>query len=293
MNKPDYKGYAAALAGPAIWGLMPLLYHMLAQFPALEVVVQRSLWSFILLALYFYASGQAGWMRPYFKPNKEAALVFLGAVMIGINWLVFVYAVMEGRVVEASFGYFIYPLVAVGTGVLFLKEKLDKRSRIALGLSACGVIIKGISIGMVPDVSLALAVSFALYALIRKQVKIDALKGLYVETVWLMPLVILYLLFNSIGGAALFLGGGLYGLFLSFICGVITIVPLALFLRGNKTLPLSLTGFIFYINPTMQLMVGTLLLGEAFSTIDLLAFGLIWCGLIVQFARNPRHLTAR
>ena len=293
MKKPDYVGYGAALAGPAIWGLMPLLYHFLAAFPALEVVVQRSLWSFILLAFYFWLRGTRGWMRPYFKLNKEAMLVLTGAVMIGVNWLVFVYAVMAGRVVEASFGYFIYPLVAVGVGVLFLKERLDKRSIIALSLSFCGVIIKGVSIGMVPDVSLALAVSFALYALIRKQVKIDALKGLYIETIWLMPLVLIYLLVASAGGAALFLGGGLYGLFLSFICGVITIVPLALFLRGNKTLPLSLTGFIFYINPTMQLMVGTLLLGEAFSATDLIAFGLIWIGLMVQFARHPRHLTAR
>ena len=293
MKKPDYIGYGAALAGPAIWGLMPLLYHMLAAFPAIEVVVQRSLWSFILLAVYFSWRGARGWMRPYFRANKEAMLVLMGALMIGVNWLVFVYAVMAGRVVEASFGYFIYPLVAVGVGVLFLKEKLDRRSVIALGLSFCGVIIKGVSIGMVPDVSLALAVSFALYALIRKQVKIDALKGLYVETIWLMPLVIIYLLFASAGGAALFLGGGFYGLFLSFFCGVITIVPLALFLRGNKTLPLSLTGFIFYINPTMQLMVGTLWLGEGFTSTDLIAFGLIWSGLLVQFARHPRHLTAR
>ena len=293
MKKPDYIGYGAALTGPAIWGLMPLLYHFLSAFPALEVVVQRSLWSFILLALYFWWRGMRGWLKPYFSMNKEALLVLLGAVMIGVNWLVFVYAVMAGRVVEASFGYFIYPLVAVGVGVLFLKEKLDKRSVVALSLSFCGVLVKGVSIGKVPDVSLALAVSFALYALIRKQVKIDALKGLYVETIWLMPLVILYLLLASAGGAALFLGGGFYGLFLSFICGVITIVPLALFLRGNKTLPLSLTGFIFYINPTMQLMVGTLLLGEAFAMPDLLAFGLIWSGLIIQFARHPRHLTAR
>ena len=293
MAKPDPVGVLSALLGPALWGLMPLFYISLAEFSAFDVVVQRTLWSAILLGGFLAMRGRLALLKGYFRPGRQMALILAGSVLIAINWFVFIYAVHSGQVVEASFGYFIYPLLAVGFGVVLLSEKLDRRAQIALGLSAVGAVMKGISVGAIPDISLILAGSFAAYAVIRKQLAIDALDGLLCEVIWLLPIVFAALIWQILQGEPLFLGGGAIGVLLSISCGLATFIPLAFFLRGNKTLPLSLTGFLFYINPSLQLLVGVMLLSEPFQIIDGLAFGLIWLGLIIQFARGHKPVSPR
>ena len=287
MSKPDRFGYLAAFLGPALWGILPIFYTLLEGFNAVEIVVQRSLWAFLLMLIFYLMRGRMAEILALFKPNRQFVLMLLGTVMIAINWTTFVYAVGEVRVVEASFGYFVYPLLAVGASVLFLGERLDRRGQIALILSAIGVVIKGWSIGAVPDISLILAVSFALYAVLRKQIAISSLDGFFVETILLVPFVLLFLSWQVGQGRPLFFDGGMVGFVLAISCGIITTVPLVLFLRGNKALPLSLAAFIFYVNPSLQLMCGVLFFDEAFALKDLAAFGCIWAGLIVQFARRP------
>ena len=287
MTKPDRFGYLAAFLGPALWGVLPVFYTLLEGYNAVEIVVQRALWAFLLLALYYGITGRLAILARCFVPSKQLALLLIGTIMIAINWTAFVYAVGEARVVEASFGYFVYPLIAVGASMLFLGERLDKRAVIALVLSAIGVLIKGWSLGTVPDISLILAVSFALYAVVRKRIAIESLDGFFCETILLMPFVIAFLGWHVSGGGALFFDGQIIGFALAISCGVITTVPLVLFLRGNKALPLSLAAFIFYVNPTLQLLCGIVFFEEGFSTKDLLAFGCIWLGLIIQFVRRP------
>ena len=288
MHKPDRFGMVAAFLGPALWGLFPIFYVLLEAYSAVEIVVQRSLWSFVLLFIFFVITRRLGKLASLFELPRQMLLLFLGTALIAINWTVFVYAVGATRVVEASFGYFVYPLFAVAGSVFILKERLDWRGKIALGLSLIGVAIKGWSLGFVPDISLALAVSFALYAIVRKQMIASALDGFFAETVLLLPLAVLYLALHNAAGGHLFFDGEITGFLLAVACGVITIVPLVLFLRGNKALPLSVAAFIFYINPTLQLFCGLWFFGEAFATKDLLAFGCIWAGLIVQFARHQQ-----
>ena len=287
MSKPDRFGYLVAFLGPALWGILPIFYTLLEGFNAVEIVVQRSLWAFLLMLIVYVMGGRMAEILALFKPNRQFVLMLLGTVMIAINWTTFVYAVGEVRVVEASFGYFVYPLLAVGASVLFLGERLDRRGQIALILSAIGVVIKGWSIGAVPDISLILAVSFALYAVLRKQIAISSLDGFFVETILLVPFVLLFLSWQVGQGRPLFFDGGMVGFVLAISCGIITTVPLVLFLRGNKALPLSLAAFIFYVNPSLQLLCGVLFFDEAFALKDLAAFGCIWAGLIVQFARRP------
>ena len=289
MGKPDRFGMLAAFLGPALWGLFPLFYVLLDAYSAIEIVVQRALWSFLLLIGFYVIAGRLGRLSVFFETSRQLSLLVLGTAMIAINWTVFVYAVGEARVVEASFGYFVYPLFAVAGSVLFLKERLDWRGKLALGLSFVGVAIKGWSLGFVPDISLALAVSFAFYAVIRKQMKASALDGFFAETVLLLPLVVLYLALHKAAGGYLFFDGQLRGFGLAVACGVITIVPLVLFLRGNKALPLSVAAFIFYVNPSLQLLCGLWFFEEVFATKDALAFGCIWAGLLVQFARPQRR----
>ena len=287
MSKPDRFGYLAAFLGPALWGILPIFYTLLEGFNAVEIVVQRSLWAFLLMFIFYLMRGRMAEILALFKLNRQFVLMLLGTAMIAINWTTFVYAVGEVRVVEASFGYFVYPLLAVGASVLFLGERLDRRGQIALVLSAIGVVIKGWSIGAVPDISLILAVSFALYAVLRKQIAISSLDGFFVETILLVPIVLLFLSWQVGQGRPLFFDGGMVGFVLAISCGIITTVPLVLFLRGNKALPLSLAAFIFYVNPSLQLLCGVLFFDEAFALKDLAAFGCIWAGLIVQFARRP------
>ncbi len=287
MSKPDRFGYLAAFLGPALWGILPIFYVLLEGYSAVEIVVQRSLWAFLLMMVVYGLSGKLGRIFALFRPSRQLIYMLIGTVMIAVNWTTFVYAVGEVRVVEASFGYFVYPLIAVGASVIFLGERLDRRGVIALILSAIGVAIKGWSIGAVPDITLILAGSFALYAVVRKQIAISALDGFFCETIILLPLVMCFLGWHVGQGGALFFDGEIRGFALAVACGVITTVPLVLFLRGNEALPLSMAAFIFYVNPTLQLLCGVLFFGEDFSTKDLLAFGCIWAGLIVQFVRRP------
>ena len=287
MSKPDRFGVFAAFLGPALWGILPIFYILLDGFNAVEIVVQRSLWAFLLMLIFYVMRARLGEILACFQPNKQFIYMLVGTAMIAINWTTFVYAVGQARVVEASFGYFVYPLLAVAASVLFLGERLDRRGVLALLLSAVGVVIKGWSLGAVPDISLILAVSFALYAVVRKQIAISSLDGFFIETLLLLPFVLLFLSWQVGQGRPLFFDGGVAGFMLAISCGVITTVPLVLFLRGNKALPLSLAAFIFYVNPTLQLLCGILFFDEAFRLKDFAAFGFIWAGLIVQFVRRP------
>jgi len=287
-SKRDNFGYLAAFLGPAMWGLLPLFYLLLDGYSAIEIVAQRSLWAFILLFVFYAVTGYWRRLVRLFSYPSHVGLMICAAVLIAINWTVFVYAVGVNRVVEASFGYFIYPLFAVAASVLLLGERLDRRGQIALGLSVIGVSIKGSSLGYVPDISLALAVSFALYAVVRKYISVDSLDGFFAETILLLPVAVAYLALQVAYGGYLFFDGEVKGFILAVACGVITTVPLFLFLRGNKAMPLSMAALIFYVNPSLQLFCGVVFFGEEFSTKDLMAFGCIWAGLLVQFARGVR-----
>ena len=287
-SKRDNFGYLAAFLGPAMWGLLPLFYLLLDGYSAIEIVAQRSLWAFILLFVFYAVTGYWRRLVRLFSYPSHVGLMICAAVLIAINWTVFVYAVGVNRVVEASFGYFIYPLFAVAASVLLLGERLDRRGQIALGLSIIGVSIKGSSLGYVPDISLALAVSFALYAVVRKYISVDSLDGFFAETILLLPVAVAYLAVQVAYGGYLFFDGEVKGFILAVACGVITTVPLFLFLRGNKAMPLSMAALIFYVNPSLQLFCGVVFFGEEFSTKDLMAFGCIWAGLLVQFARGVR-----
>ena len=288
ISKRDNFGYLAAFLGPAMWGLLPLFYLLLDGYSAIEIVAQRSLWAFILLFVFYAVTGYWRRLVRLFSYPSHVGLMICAAVLIAINWTVFVYAVGVNRVVEASFGYFIYPLFAVAASVLLLGERLDRRGQIALGLSVIGVSIKGSSLGYVPDISLALAVSFALYAVVRKYISVDSLDGFFAETILLLPVAVAYLAVQVAYGGYLFFDGEVKGFILAVACGVITTVPLFLFLRGNKAMPLSMAALIFYVNPSLQLFCGVVFFGEEFSTKDLMAFGCIWAGLLVQFARGVR-----
>ena len=207
----------------------------------------------------------------------------VSSVLVTINWLVFVYAVQTRQVLDGALGYFIYPLFALVLGMVFLHERLDRWGWLAVAIVAAGVAVKAVTIGGVPWIAVTLAVSFGLYGVVRKRMGVDVVIGMFVETMFLVPLCVGYLWWMQANGSVIFFGGGAANVALALSAGVITVVPLILYHAGNRALPLGTASLLFYINPTTQLMIGVFHFGVAFSLREALVFGLIWTGLAVYF----------
>ena len=283
-------GIIFAVSAGILWGFVPVYIHFLGDVDPFEVVAHRSLWSLVLLVGLVLWRRQMKLARQIFCDKKLLASLAISALFLLANWTVYVYAVQSGHVVSAALGYFIYPICSVLLGIVVLGEQLDRWAWLALGCVACGVLAKSVLIAGVPWIALLVAGSFALYAVTRKRLNIDPILGLLVETLLLLPATIGFFGWLVWSGQSLFFGGGALFVVLALFVGVLTVVPLILFHAGNRLLNMTMSSLLFYSNPTTQLLFATLLLGEAFSVQDLLAFGPIWLGIAFYFASRPRSM---
>jgi chloramphenicol-sensitive protein RarD len=271
-------GVAAVLAAYLTWGLFGLYFKTLAAVPAPEVLAHRILGSLVVALPALILSGQMGEAMAVLRSWRRLRPLVASALAIAVNWGVFIFAVAGGRALEASMGYFLFPLVSILLGRILLGERLSRRQGVALGLVALGVgwlVARG---GSVPWVALILASSFGLYGLLRKITPVSALAGLFVEAVVLAPFAALYLALIG-GGVAPGLGASVL-VPLAF-AGPLTAGPLILFAFGARRLRLSTLGVMMYINPTVQMLVAVLALGESFDAAHGVAFAAIWAGLAV------------
>ena len=282
MNKISY-GYASATSGALIWGMAPLYYRLLNEFPLMEVVAQRAFWSCILFMVVFIIQNRLSELRQALNSFKNISLFIICSALIGTNWLLFIFALNYGQLMQSALGYYIFPLLTAAMGYYFLGERLDKLTKIALLFALAAVLLKGTSLSNFPWIAISMATTFALYAIIRKQLPVKSDTGTLIETIMLAPIAMIYFGWQAQNGAVLFFGADLMGLMLAVFCGLFTIIPLYLFHNGNKMLPLSIAGLIFYLNPTSQLII-SIMLGEPFSFIDISVFVLIWTGLLIQFS---------
>ena len=282
MNKISY-GYASATSGALIWGMAPLYYRLLNEFPLMEVVAQRAFWSCILFMVVFIIQNRLSELRQALNSFKNISLFIICSALIGTNWLLFIYALNYGQLMQSALGYYIFPLLTAAMGYYFLGERLDKLTKIALLFALAAVLLKGTSLSNFPWIAISMATTFALYAIIRKQLPVKSDTGTLIETIMLAPIAMIYFGWQAQNGAVLFFGADLMGLMLAVFCGLFTIIPLYLFHNGNKMLPLAIAGLIFYLNPTSQLII-SIMLGEPFSFIDISVFVLIWTGLLIQFS---------
>lgn len=281
MANQQHLGLLYGLSAYFIWGLFPWYFHFLTHVEPLQVLMQRIIWSFLLVASIslLLVRGQAVWAA-----LRSAAVIrglLLSSLLIAANWLIFIWAVGQGRVIESSLGYFLTPLVSVLLAGLFLHEKLDAYRITACVLAVLGVLWLVVHLGSLPWVSLSLAASFGLYGLVRKQVTVDSLTGLLVETGLLLPLAISYWLWLETQGTSQFLSAGSHTTFLLVFSGAVTAVPLLLFASGAKRLSLTAIGFMMYVNPTMQFFTAIYLLDEPFTRDQLVAFAFIWVALAI------------
>ena len=275
------RGYILGLTAYIIWGLFPLYFKALQSIPALEIIVHRVLWSALFGGLLLLVWKHPGWWREL-RDNPRRLGVLAGCgLLIATNWLVYVWAVNNDRMLEASLGYYINPLINVLLGLLILGERLRRLQWLAVGLAVLGVAQQVWQVGSLPWVSLVLALTFGFYGLIRKQAPVAALPGLVVETWLLLPVALAWLALHpaAMSSQASFWSGS-EALWLA-AAGPITLVPLVCFNAAARHLPYTTLGFLQYLAPTLVLLQAILLFDEHFSPSTLLAFAFIWAGLFV------------
>ena len=279
-------GMLAALFAFIVWGLAPLYFRALGSVPPFEIVAHRVLWSALFLAgLLAFVPFTGGFerVRAVWQQPRLLALLALTSLLTSSNWLVFIWAIDAGRLLEASLGYFINPLVSVALGAIFLGERLRPLQATAVAIACVGVAWRVWQLGSLPWIPLFLAGTFGLYGLLRKRAPVDAVSGLFVETLLVAPLALAWLAWLHHHGSLAFGGGGLTDWLLP-LTGVITAVPLMMFAVGARRLPLATVGFLQYIAPSLNFLVAVLLFREPFDTTQLVGFGLIWLALAVYSA---------
>ncbi|WP_275100359.1 EamA family transporter RarD [Sedimenticola hydrogenitrophicus] len=285
-------GVLSALGAFLIWGLSPLYYRAVGAAPALEIIAHRALWSLLFTLLMLGFSGQIRAFIRLFSDYRILLVLLLSSLLVSVNWLGFIWAVNNGKALEASMGYFIMPIVMVLLGRLFLDERLNRNQLLSLLLVCLGVLNLLIALRQLPWIALLLAVSFGFYSLVRKKVAVSALVGLTMECLILAPLALGYLLFLEQRGMLVFATRGVDLDLLLIGSGLITALPLILFTSASKRLRLGTVGLLQYLNPTCQFLLAVFLFNEPFSRHHLNTFILIWLGLAV-FTLDSRYRMKR
>ena len=293
MSRADFrKGVAYGVAAYGMWGLVPIYFKALSDVPALEVLANRIAWSVVLLVPLVLVRGQWPELRRVINDRKTLAALMLTTVLIAVNWYLFIWAVAHDRVLEASLGYFINPLVNVLLGMVFLGERLSRPAAAAVALAVMGVAVQVVMVGALPWIALTLAFSFGLYGLLRKTASVGAVVGLTVETSFLMLPAVGYLFWARRTGG-LYLGtGDLSTDVLLILAGVVTAAPLLCFTSAARLLPLTTLGFLQYLAPSGHFLLAVLAYGEVLTTGRIITFVCIWLALAIfttdQIRRSKR-----
>ncbi len=275
-------GLLLAIAAYFIWGGFPLFFHYLSHVSATEVLAHRIIWSLLATLLIGILLGRWRSLTRLVFNKKQMGWLAVSSVLIAINWLIYIWAVSEQRVLEASLGYFITPVMSLLLARIVLKERLHKLQAAAAALAVLAILWELISLGALPWVGLTLSIAFALYGLIRKMHPVDGLNGLTAECLWLLPLTLIWLGWQAwfIPGALAF-GGDNFTTWMLVGAGLITALPLVLFAMAAKLADLSVVGFFMYLNPTLQFLIGVFVLHEAYPPERLITFVLIWIGMLL------------
>jgi chloramphenicol-sensitive protein RarD len=287
-------GIVYGLAAYGFWGVMPLYFYAVSDVSPGEILAQRIVWCGILLALVLAITGRWREMVERLRTPGVPRTFACTAVLLTINWLAYIYGVTHQRTVETSLGYFINPLLSVLLGMIVLRERLRFGQAVAVLLAAAGVLIPVAAAGEMPYIALTVAVSFALYGLLRKQAPVDALVGLSIETFFLAPYAVAYLGYLLIEGNMALGHSGPTVDALLLASGLITAAPLLWFGKAARLLSLSTLGILQYVAPTMQFVLAVLYLGESVAPTKWVAFALIWAALAIysidswRFARSER-----
>ncbi|WP_431786403.1 EamA family transporter RarD [Vibrio harveyi] len=275
------QGVLLAIGAYTMWGIAPIYFKSIAEVSPLEILSHRVIWSFFLLAALLHFGRHWRSVRDIIKNKTKMMFLVSTAILVGANWLIFIWAVNSNHMLDASLGYYINPLINVLLGMVFLGERLRKLQWFAVVLAACGVLVQLIVFGSVPVVAIALAMSFGFYGLLRKKVSVEAQTGLFIETLVMLPAAAIYLLFIASSPTSNMLDNPMQLNTLLIAAGVITTLPLLCFTGAATRLKLSTLGFFQYIGPSLMFLLAVLIYGEPFTSDKAITFAFIWGALVV------------
>ncbi|MDK3257250.1 EamA family transporter RarD [Blastococcus capsensis] len=285
-------GVVSGLGAYALWGVFPLYFPLLEPAGGLEIVAHRVLWSLLFVGLLLCVVRRWGHVRAAVRSPRTLLVLAGAAVLIATNWLIYVYGVNSGQVVETSLGYFINPLVSVVLGVVVFSERLRPLQWVAVGIAAVAVAVLTIDYGRPPWIALGVALSFGLYGLMKKVVSVEAAPGLFLETALVaIPAAVVLAVMHS-NGTGTFANAGTGHAVLLASAGVATAVPLLLFAAAARRIPLSTVGLLQYLTPLMQLAIGVFVYGEPMPPARLAGFVIVWAALAVFTVDTLRHARA-
>ncbi|WP_342432588.1 EamA family transporter RarD [Neobacillus sp. FSL H8-0543] len=280
-----------------LWGLLPIYWKLLSGVNADEILANRVFWSFIFMIIVLFLTKKQGLFlytfKGFAKNKKQMYALIFASLTVTANWFIYIWAVNNGHMIEASLGYYINPLVSILLGMLVLKEKLNIYQYIAFFMAAIGVLIISVSHGKFPWIAIALALTFGIYGLVKKMINVDSAVGLALETLVVTPAAAIYMFYLFFKGSNSFLSTGLETDLLLIGAGAATAVPLLYFAKGAQKIPLSLLGFLQYIAPTIMLVLGVFVYKEHFSKIQLLSFTFIWLGLSLYSLSKTKLFTVK
>lgn len=280
-GKKEISGIMYAFMAYGTWGTLPIYWKVLNMVSAGQILAHRIIWSFVFVVGLLFIFKRWQELKGIVKDRSKVVGISLGAIMVSINWFVYIWAVNNNQIVQASLGYYINPLVSVVLGLLFLKERLNIWQYCSLALATTGVVIMTVNYGRVPWISLALAFTFGLYGFFKKKVNIDSVIGLALETSVLMPVSLIYLLSAHVNGNGYYGTGPWHITVLLTLSGVITALPLLWFAQAARAVPLSTLGFIQYLSPSISLLIGIFIYHESFTAVHIVSFGFIWLALVI------------
>jgi chloramphenicol-sensitive protein RarD len=288
LTKTERAGIAYGVAAYALWGIMPIYFKQVASVPAIDIVAHRIVWSLVVLAVLLTLSRAWTQVRTAIRQPRVFALLALTAVLIAINWLIYVYAINNGHILAGSLGYFLNPLANVLLGRFVLAERLDRRQWLALAIAAGGITV--LAAGAIDTlwISLVLCFSFGTYGLLRKIVSVDSLAGLSIETALLFPIAIGWLLVGGAAGVGMFDHPG-HVTPLLIAAGIVSTVPLLCFTAAARRLNYSTVGMLQFLAPSLQFLLAVAVYGETLTIPHIVAFGSIWIALALYVSSIIRR----
>ena len=290
--KEQTKGFIFALLAYIIWGLFPLFFSFLKNVSVLEILIHRIIWAFFFVLGFILIMSRKKLIIQALRTKNTVFCLIISTILIFSHWLNFNWLVVQHRVIDTSLGYFLFPLLSAFLGIIILKEKQNIFTIIALILACISLIWVFINSGQFPFLSFTLGLSFALYGLVRKQVKVDSLTALFIETGLLMPFAFIYWIWLEFQNKSAFNLNDLPTCLLLICAGLVTATPLIFFAAATKRLTLTSVGFMLYINSTLQFIIAIFYLKEPFDVHKLVAFVIVWCALaIYSFGTFSQHST--
>ncbi|NQY94716.1 MAG: EamA family transporter RarD [Campylobacteraceae bacterium] len=270
-----------AICAFIFWGLIPIYFKQVSSVGAFEVLIHRIIWSVVVLILLILITKQIDIVKDLFKSLKKLKYLILSSFLVSTNWLIFIWAVSNDKIVETSLGYFINPLVNVVLGYIFFSERMNRNQYIAIFIATLAVLYQIVSLGEVPIISLALAFSFGLYGLVRKKIAIASIPGLFVETIVILPFALAYFYYLVDTNSSFFMADDSYITIMLSLGGIITVIPLLLFNGAATRMKLTTLGFFQYIGPTIAFCVAIFIYNEPMNSDKMVTFILIWIALVI------------